>query len=141
MREIKFRAWHTIQKKMYSANELGQDQMTLSADGRGFVNVSGIDVRLSQFTGEKMIPLQYIGLKDKNKKEVYEGDILQAGGDKGLHYEVVFRNGSFAEIHRPDDHWIHYFKDMVDNKEQICEEVIGNVWKNPELLEKTNASK
>ena len=77
----------------------------------------------------------FIGIRDSKGIEIYEGDIPQAGGDKRLHYVVVFRDGSFAEIHEPDDGWIHYFKDMVNNKGQIHDEVIGNKWANQELLE------
>lgn len=40
-REIKCGAWNTRQKAMHSPEEMGKDQLTLSPDGRGFINVSG----------------------------------------------------------------------------------------------------
>ena len=58
MREHKYRAWDTSRKKMYSAEELGVDQETLSADGRGFVNISGDSTRLRQFHTH-LLPLEY----------------------------------------------------------------------------------
>ena len=77
MRPLKFRAWHTIQKKMYSAEEMSADQLTLMPDGRGFVNVSGKDTKLSTFAGNRMIPLQFTSLHDKHGKEIWEGDVVQ----------------------------------------------------------------
>ncbi len=78
-------------------------------------------------------PDEYTGLKDKNGVEIYEGDLLRAS--PYLRYVVIFRNGSFAKIHMPDDGWMHYMKDMADNKGQILDEVIGTIYENPELLE------
>lgn len=49
MRQIKFRAWDTIRKKMFSAEEMGQDQETIMPDGKGFVNVNSISTRLTQW--------------------------------------------------------------------------------------------
>uniref|UniRef100_A0A6M3J3L9 Putative YopX protein n=1 Tax=viral metagenome TaxID=1070528 RepID=A0A6M3J3L9_9ZZZZ len=120
MREIKFRAWHTVQKKMYSAETLGADQMTLSADGRGFINVSGDAFHLSQFAGEKMIPLQYTGLKDKTGVEIYEGDIVRIslpgfGIEKDL--VVEWEDGKYKEPMFEDFH----------------REVIGNIYENKEV--------
>lgn len=76
-RVVKFNAWHKEQKKMYLAEELGQDQLTLMPDGRGFANISSTSTKLSEVDhGERMIPLQYIGLKDCEGKELFHGNIV-----------------------------------------------------------------
>lgn len=81
---------------------------------------------------------QYTGLKDKNGKEIYEGDIVsyEAGEpnrNDGSFYksisEVKFENGAFWP--RPmkeecEDSWYDY------ELKNIC--IIGNIFENPELL-------
>ncbi len=143
MRELKFRAWHAMQKKMYSAEEMGADQLTLSVDGRGFVNVGGIDTRLSIFAGEKMVPLQYTGLHDKNGKEIYEGDVCKA--DNKAVGTIVWHNDRFTWTDGAC-HWNLIFdKDDGPLDEDISVasdlKVIGNIYETPELLAETNLAK
>ena len=130
-REIKVKAWHVTQKKMYSAEQLGKDQLTLSADGRGFVNVHGSDKELSRFYGDQMIPLEYAGLQDNSGKEICEGDILECGGFKRL---VEWENGGFWA---DGETWgyglavdpLYHYLDGCGSH------VIGNKYENSELLE------
>lgn len=72
----KYRAWDTHRNKMYLPEELARDGLTLSADGRGFVNVSGRDTRLDEYYTH-LVPLQSIGLPDKNDTEIFDGDIIK----------------------------------------------------------------
>ena len=126
-REIKFRAWHTKQQKMYSATELGKDQMTLSVDGRGFINVHGCSRELSTFAGDIMIPMQYTGRKDKDGVEIFEEDLLLAKME-----------GSLQEnLYLVEDIRVFYLdSNTPDLYVRINEcKVIGNAYENPELLE------
>lgn len=77
---------------------------------------------------------QYIGLDDKNGKEIYEGDIV-AGAvtwqEKHINGVVTFRDGSFGLLwYRGKIEQFNPFTSMCN----IEYEVIGNIHDNPELL-------
>lgn len=123
MREIKFRIWDAENKEMLKVQEL--DFEPTFYGGR-------IAIRPDQYndyfdTGD-MILMQYAGLKDKNGKEIYEGDILK---DKwNTVYVVKYKNTGFY-IYRNNGR-NGYSKISSWNGDK---EVIGNIYDNPELLE------
>lgn len=133
MREIKFRAWDTHKNKMYSPEELGQDELTINPDGRGFVNVNGSSQRLSQYMYH-ILPMQFIGSKDKNGKEIYESDIwiyrcviLENGKDVfKTSVALVEWAGMGFNLKPLSDCW--FYNNITEG------EIIGNIFENPELL-------
>jgi len=125
----KFKGWDTKRNKMYSASELGIDELTINPDGRGFVNVSSTDQKLSQYM-QHIIPLQFTGLKDKNNTEIYKGDVLQSN-DMSIHVvEYNICRWSARLIRRRMERWPAQFLDC-DYMGWI---VIGNIYENPELI-------
>lgn len=78
---------------------------------------------------------QYTGLKDKNGKEVYEGDIIRSFNSCGeaiLHC-IVWEEARFAALYKGRNFcsmWIQ--QDWLD---EFDKEVIGNIYDNPELVE------
>ena len=130
---IKFNAWHKSQKKMYLAEELGQDQETLMPDGRGFVNVSGDSTKLSWIdNGKTMIPLQYIGRSDCAGVELYHGDIIECYCQS--HGKILrgWIEASFAGFRLEGP---IFDLGGIDNAYFGPLEKIGNIFENPELLE------
>lgn len=126
MREIKFRAWLKEKKEMidnarpdFFCKQLNYLRGN-SAGGQDVLGVSTEDIEL----------MQYTGLKDKNNKEIYEGDVLSNGNDEKP-YKVIFENGSFrAEFEGDFEEYSFYLIDIVA---QHCE-IVGNIYENPELL-------
>jgi len=71
--------------------------------------------------------MQFTGLKDKNGKEIYEGDIVKSEAWSPSTYEVGFREGAFC-FYREDSLY-------ANNPEYLFKfEIIGNIYENPELI-------
>ncbi|AUM66340.1 hypothetical protein C0R09_18455 [Brevibacillus laterosporus] len=128
MREKKFQAWLTEEKRMLKWREFNLD----IEDGYGGV----IDYTQPKPKGNicdtatsYFLLRQYTGLHDKNGKEIYEGDIV-LGRSEPATGTVEFSRGSIiVDWHGPD------IDDLRDYNEFL--EVIGNIYENPELTEES----
>lgn len=86
-------------------------------------------------------PQQYTGLKDKNDKEIYKGDVLDLslGDDSVLRCEVIYEAPSFCRKWY-NANTIHLRQREIEPmawNTHIVYEVIGNIYENPELLEES----
>jgi uncharacterized phage protein (TIGR01671 family) len=126
MRDIKFRAWDPVEKKMYEPDFIDNKNMCPVNFAGGYWE-DGLEVENNH------ILMQYTGLKGKNGVEIYEGDILSrkdwgmgGGHDPEERYEVGLINDY---IYEEEQLW--HFK--VHLWGEWCE-VIGNIYENPDLL-------
>lgn len=116
MREVKFRAWDNSKKKMsYNLAQMGLD---------GFFSLNE-EISILQRTHKLM---QYIGLKDKNGKDIFEGDVIKCyDKDSYIILTVTWHSkltgfSPFICSREPD--W--------DDFDEF--EVIGNIHEHPELI-------
>ena len=81
--------------------------------------------------------MQYTGLKDKNGRDIYEGDMV-VGGNRFINSvkgEVVYSGMCFVFVGltAAGTQWIHTVANDIDRDLDDIE-VIGNIYENPELL-------
>jgi uncharacterized phage protein (TIGR01671 family) len=129
MREIKFRAWDNTNKDIGGQVMYDWDRLNaLDADGV----LSLVDLLVNGWD-KQGIPMQYTGLRDKNGKEIYEGDILKHEYPEVSLLKVVYNRGGFNIV------GIHLKEPMSellnpDNSLYIQSEIVGNIYENPELV-------
>lgn len=124
----KFRAWLKKEQKM--DNDVDhiswlEDELYCIGDGITYM-----------VSAEDLVLMQSTGLKDKNGKEIFEGDILACKTDD----EVINLN-----IFWDEEHALFMFESKKYNEQEpLAElvenntypfEIIGNIYENPELLE------
>jgi len=130
MRELKFRSWNKNTGHMFNI-----DILTINGPkGDGYIKTKGLK---SDLLGCPI--MQYTGLKDKNGKEIYEGDIVEVSEFIKEHkltrkiYEVIeWITPNFWRVtldkEMPEHAKAQY---LYEDEEYI---IIGNIYENPELL-------
>lgn len=115
-REIRFRSWSNEYKRMFNPSEISLD----NCNNENYVAL-----------------MQFTGLKDKNEKRIYEGDIItfkrSIGNWTGQYmttmHEVVFNQEVFAFVMKYGSSYIKLRKHWGYEYE-----VIGNIYENDYLI-------
>ena len=140
MREIKFRAWDGKDKVMKFFNFF--DIHCGIHHPNHWKDNTGLACELTDIERYTNGVMQYTNLKDKNGKEIYEGDIVEHGSCKTV---VTFREGQFVGINKGQNGRFIFTK-TVEKKFELDAythenypykttwKIIGNIYENPELI-------
>ena len=125
--EWRFRGFDAVGDKGLVYGDLAHNQKVTKTGLEPRVMVGGYEV-VPESVG------MWTGLKDKNGKDVYEGDIVRWDKDNRL-YVVVFRNGMFyASVEECNPHIYGGFTLWcLCEEEQHCA-IVGNVFNNKKFL-------
>ena len=123
MERLKFKIWDKKNKKFLikciDTNEFKNNVFS-------YLDWENGSIRLNS---KKYVVLQYIGLKDKNYKEIYEGDIIKDMDN--LYYKVIYIKESACFVFSPirKDTKIKFsFSFRKSNNREM--EVVGNIFEN-----------
>ena len=125
MREIKFRIWLKEKKAIFEVILIDyvSKKVTYLLERVGHL----LSIRDAKFNDVEL--MQYTGLKDKNGKEIYEGDIVTLHNSR---YKVIFKTEGARFVLRNDEFELE-ITFINNNNERM--EIIGNIYENPELME------
>lgn len=128
MREIKFRAWNP---------KVGMSEIVSLEFAHGLRLIpADIDSGRNDLSDDKWVLMQFTGLKDKNGREIYEGDVVKykiSAKERFIKGEVIFKDsawvisGKYRDVEKNEE-----YMRCLDEEDEM--EVIGNIHENPELL-------
>lgn len=130
-RELKFRAWDTLP---LSNPQIPKVFTRFSLKDMNVGNIKFPDI-------ENWIFMQYTGIRDKDGKEIYEGDIIKYDSSENMNHWVAGETaliiglpGRFTARMCPFDSYTGVNQNTLNEDIQECVTVIGNVYENPDLL-------
>ena len=159
---FRFRAWHPDREKMFFANH---DEVIFCIDNDG-IHTEEYGLRDQLINGEHVqdeayweypcVIMQSTGLLDKNGVEIFESDITTTAvnrcrwkyvntrgpdGSTSLYKQCVWRNftmiGEYGYGERETRYGDYPVSDGTYDTISRFDEIIGNIYENPELLEES----
>lgn len=123
----RFRAWNKATKEVHEADDI----IAINFEEKQICVKTLFFGKVSYYDFDDVVLMQPTGVRDKNGKEIFEGDAVKMAKNvysEPTYYEVVRHRGGAYRL---------------ESKRYGCElwlrhtdcEIAGNIWENPELLE------
>ncbi|MGD8188550.1 YopX family protein [Brevibacillus ginsengisoli] len=131
-REIKFRAWHKQEKRMIDQVIYLNFEMPNPIIAWYETMGDALDGTLTDAFLDDVELMQFTALRDKNDKEIYEGDILTEWYEGEMYkLSVYYDGGAFMvkQLSSPESDY------LLNGCDLEMTEVIGNIYEKPELLQ------
>lgn len=149
---LRFRAWDTTKKEMF------KDTFAITESGQVVIVEQSFVTDTPEYVFvDNLVIMQSTGLKDKNSKEIFEGDVLKFndewpdycyegyvdGSIDGINYVEIKKEKTcftFGKTKIPESALIclleeeHYPFEELLTEASYEFEIIGNIYENPELL-------
>ena len=156
----RYRAWDKTLKTMYEADDI----MYIDFEEKEICVKALFFEKASRYNFDDIVLMQSTGLKDKNGKEIFEGDILKFndawseycyegyvdGVSEGINFVEIEKDTTcfcFGKTKIPESSLFYLINDEhLTFKELITDtsfefEIIGNIWEDSELLDDENTEK
>lgn len=133
-RKIKFRAWNPQTEQMFEVSGMDFALMSVISPEQNWSEFKNGEFRKRE--QRNCILMQFIGLKDKNGKEIYEGDIVIQGNIEPLNKAVKYSHQK-SGFYLTNKKWVADFNVTYGDGENYIDstiEIIGNIYENSELL-------
>jgi len=149
MRTVKFRAWDKKKKQMMGIDYPDKWEEAIAESRERFDKT--ILFGITDMSKDKSLVLtQWTGLKDSKGVEIYEGDVVKESSD----YEMVVLFGEFQTFWKgtvgdasigwhlrlwrssPEKRYQEGYALSIQDEDEGCLEVIGNIYENANLLTK-----
>lgn len=138
----RYKVWNKAFKTMYEADNvisINFEEKEVCVQTVYFEEGLAVERDLDYYDFDDIVLMQSTGLRDKNGKEIFEGDILTTGERTGV-VKKHLTLGFYMNDARGDNWWfgsdvdLAEFEDLArDVAEKI--EILGNIYTNPELAE------
>lgn len=121
-RLLKFRAWDTFAKRMYPEFYIFGETTCFDLISQWVMEYPNGKSSIERMNDVEV--MQFTGLKDKDGKDIFEGDILQSAKYNTEALPVVYSAEFSAFLLGENALWQDWLKDAI---------IIGNIYENPDL--------
>ncbi|WP_139933809.1 YopX family protein [Listeria monocytogenes] len=137
MRGIEFRAFVKRKKEMFPVTDLRFNRYEKDAVGVSGCGDPYCTMCDDWYNFDDVLLMQYTGLKDKNGKKIFEGDIVINSKGQIGYIAFLIQEAGFVVVLKNSDYSLGHRNTNECYERATHHKIIGNIHENPELMEGT----